>query len=117
MSIKVLVNTISDTEFQDILEYYNLHKSENEYPLQILDRAEGGFKIDLPQNKWKINHILNYSDDNDKIRQVRWKRGYLFSGLYIGFTKKQYKLLYEALAFVLKHNVIFEDSFEEEEEE
>jgi hypothetical protein len=46
-------------------------------------------------------------DENNKIKQVRWKKGCLISNGYISFKEKEKMLLYEALAHVLgKEKVI-----------
>ena len=96
-TIKVLTETI---EYQPILDYYNSHKEEGEPPLQKLNRAEGGFKIDLPEEQWEKDFI-GYVDANNKIRQLRWNEGCLVSRFYKTFTEKQSMLLYEALVYCL----------------
>ena len=104
MPIKVLVKQITDKELQEVLRYYNLYKSDNEEPLELLDRCEGGFCI-------KINYLKHYGgDQNNKIKQVRWKNGYLISQPYISFKSEEESLLHDALAYVLgKNNVKMED--------
>jgi hypothetical protein len=97
MQIKVLVDTL---DYEPVLNYYNSNKSEDEEPLEILDRAEGGFKISIPKMKNK------YVDENLKIRQLRWSMGNLLSMGHIGFTEKQTMLLYESLLYALKGNVL-----------
>ena len=99
-TIKVLVNKVN---YQEILDYYNSHKKEDDTPLKRLDRAEGGFQIDLPESKWKKNpYINNFTDANDKIKQLRWSNGELLSyHSYPQFNLKEYMLLYEALVNVL----------------
>jgi len=99
MTIQVLPETI---EYQPILDYYNSHKEEGELPLQRLDRAEGGFKIDLPEELWEKNFNTGYVDANNKIRQLRWNHeGCLVARGYKTFTAKQGMLLYEALVYCL----------------
>ena len=98
MTIQVLPETI---EYQPILDYYNSHKEEGEPPLQRLDRAEGGFKIDLPEELWEKD-FTGYIDANNKIRQLRWNHeGCLVAKGYKTFTAKQGMLLYEALVYCL----------------
>lgn len=98
MTIQVLPETI---EYQPILDYYNSHKEEGEPPLQRLNRAEGGFKIDIPEGEWKKDYT-GYVDANNKIRQLRWNReGWLVSLGFKSFTAKQGNLLYEALVYCL----------------
>ena len=101
MIIKVLIPTIDANTFQKILDNYNKLKEANENPLQRLNRAEGGFQIELPQDKWDIDPYFGFPDANDKIRQVRWSNGTLVSGLHRGFTLKQYMLLYDSLVVAL----------------
>jgi hypothetical protein len=103
--IKVLVNTITKATKQKILDFYHSNKEEGEAPLQNLDRAEGGFKIDIPENEWRTN-FMGYTDANEKIRQERWCKGRLISSSHKGFTEKQYMLLYEALVFSLEPGTV-----------
>jgi hypothetical protein len=49
--IKVLVPVISIETKKKVLDFYNVNKEKDEAPLQSLDRAEGEFKIDLPENQ------------------------------------------------------------------
>ena len=105
--IKVLVDTINKETFQKILDYYNENKSKDENPLERLDRAEGGFKIGLNEDKWEKDYS-GYVDANKKIQQVRWLDGRLV-GSHISFNMKQYMLLYDALVHSLPGNVILEE--------
>lgn len=100
MPIKVNATSIDAETFQRILQYYNEHKPADEEPLERLPRAEGGFQIQIASKK-------NLAcDANEKIRQLRWSRGELVSGFYIGFTAKQEAMLYEALLHGLGGGVI-----------
>jgi len=70
-TIKVLIDNIEPGKLQQILDYYNNNKDVNEAPLQILDRAEGGFKIDIPPEKWVIDDYFRlpnpmFIDENNK---------------------------------------------------
>lgn len=103
MPIKVFVNSIEPDTFKKILDFYNSNKDIDEQPLEELDRAEGGFQIRIPEME---NVML---DSNDKIKQLRWSRGYLVRHkFYRGFTEKEEKLLYEALHFGLDGKVLLE---------
>lgn len=95
MAIKVLVDTISNANIQNILNYYNQNKPIDSEPLQMLDRYEGGFQISLTNMK-DIN-----CDDNKKIKQLRWHNGCLVSSYYIGFDMDEEELLYKSLVNVL----------------
>jgi hypothetical protein len=98
MTIQVIPEMI---KYQPILDYYNSHKEEGEPPLKRLERAEGGFQIDIPEEEWKKG-FKGYVDANDKIRQLRWNHeGCLVSRSYKTFTAKQGMLLYEALVYCL----------------
>jgi hypothetical protein len=101
MPIKVLVDTICDEDIQRILDYYNQYKPVHSERLELLDRYEGGFQISIPEMK----HIN--CDNNKKIKQLRWHRGFLVSGYYIGFDGDEEELLYTSLVHVLgQDNVI-----------
>jgi hypothetical protein len=99
MPIKVIVS--QSVDYHKVIEYYNARKPAGEHPLEILDRAEGGFKIKYDREKPSYN-------PNDHIRQLRWSRGKLISMGNIGFTEQQELLLHEALLSVLVGGVILE---------
>lgn len=101
MPIKVLVNQSID--YPAVIQYYNSIKPADEYPLEVLDRAEGGFQIKFDRDEPSYN-------PNDNIRQLRWHRGILISKGYIGFTVLQETLLYESLLFVLGNSVVKNES-------
>jgi hypothetical protein len=100
MPIRVTATSIDAETFRAIINYYNTNKPEDEEPLERLNRAEGGFKIQIASKK----HLV--CDDNLKIRQLRWSRGELVSCGYIGFTAKQEAMLYEALVHGLGGGVL-----------
>lgn len=101
MTIKVLTRSIEKNKLQLVLDYYNINKEPTEEPLELLDRCESGFKINISYLKQQ------QGDENNKIKQVRWKKGCLTSNGYISFKEKEKMLLYEALAHVLgKEKVI-----------
>ena len=102
MRIKVLVDSIDPETYNTILNHYNNNKLPTEEPLERLNRAEGGFKINISNMKNKI------CDANNKIKQLRWSKGYLVSQGYIGFNEKETILLYESLVLGLKGNVLLE---------
>ena len=80
----------------------NNNKEKHEMPLEELNREEGGFKIRLPEMYDKD------CDENEKIKQLRWNKGYLVQHLfYETFSEKETILLYNALVNVLgKDNVL-----------
>lgn len=110
MRFQVIVPTISKEEFDKILNYYNTKKDVDENKLEILDRSEGGFKIAIPSEKWTRKSCGGrFTDENEKIQQLRWSNGYLISMGYIGFTEKQYMLLYDSLVYALPGKVLLKD--------
>ena len=113
MFIKVHVRIIDNIKFEeilkDILKYYNENKPKENEPLEILDRAEGGFQIQITNMKHKL------CDANEKIKQLRWYKGYLtttfYNSSYISFSEKELLLLYNSLKYVLvDHNVSLESN-------
>ena len=95
MSIKVLVKEVKKEQLDQILHYYNSNKCDNEEPLELLNQCEGGFQI-------KLSYMKNQEgDENDKIKQVRWKNSYLVSEPYISFKYKEKQLLFDSLVYVL----------------
>lgn len=103
MPIRVTATSIDAETLRRILQYYNENKPEDEEHLERLNRAEGGFQIQIASK----NHLVR--DDNLKIRQLRWSRGELVSCGYIGFTAKQEAMLYEALVHGLGGEVLMVD--------
>ena len=102
MPIRVTATSIDADTIRNVINHYNANKPADEEPLERLNRAEGGFQIQI------VNKKNDICDDNLKIRQLRWSRGRLVSGEYIGFTQKQEAMLYEALVHALGGNVLME---------
>jgi len=102
MRIKVLLPSIHNDKITEILEYYNKNKLPDEEPLKLLNRYEGGFRINLRDMKDVM------CDANMKIKQLRWSNGYLVSQSYIPFDKEEEVLLYNALVHSLgQDNVLY----------
>ena len=97
MLIEVLFNEVS---YEDVCDYYNSHKPDEWNPLSRLDRAEGGFSIDIQNYQPDTDNVFS-RDPNAKIKQVRWQRKKLCkpAGL-IGFSCKETQLLHESLCKV-----------------
>jgi hypothetical protein len=103
MPIKVLVDSIEIEDIYKIIEIYNQNKDTNDEPLERLDRCEGGFQIKITDKKNEI------CDENQKIKQLRWKYKYLISFINcICFDEKEEKLLFESMKKVLGENVTFD---------
>jgi hypothetical protein len=96
--IHVLLGSIDKEQLELILDYYNSNKDILDEPLEILDRCEGGFKIQLAYMK------NQFGDPNNMCKQVRWKNGQLISNGYISFTYNETMLLYQSLCHVLGNN-------------
>jgi hypothetical protein len=100
-TIKVLTDTLSGG-YGPILEYYNTNKPHDWNPLRRLQVYEGGFEIALNES------YTRPTDYNDSVKQLRWSRGCLSSGGYIGFNFEETFLLFKALQHSLgEDKVIF----------
>ena len=94
MYISVKFDSISKEQYQYVIEYYNKNKLLTDNNLEVLDRAEGGFKINLDFNEEKYGV-------NGKIKQLRWCKGkLLLPGNYIDFSNDEKILLYKSLCHV-----------------
>jgi hypothetical protein len=103
-TIKVKIEVIKANENQEILKKYNEMKPEKWPPLQILERAEGGFQIEIPEKK-----DIKCANENDKIKQLRWKNKALVCySRYPIFNHVELQLLYKAMSSVLGDNVYVE---------
>jgi hypothetical protein len=103
MTIKVVIDSFSFEELKQIIDYYNNHKQPDEEPLEELNRAEGGFKIQITELKG-----VDYNE-NKKIKQLRWDKKSLVPKGNIGFTENEEKLLHESMVQILgNENVIIE---------
>ena len=101
MLIKVKIPIIENTELNSILAYYNTHKAVDDEPLEILDRAEGGFQIQITELK-----NVRCSNSNEKIKQLRWERRALVPKCgFPYFETNEEELLYDAMKSVLGDNV------------
>ena len=96
MYISVKFDSISKEECQEVIKYYNKNKLSTDNNLEVLDRAEGGFKINLDLDLYEESY-----DINKKFKQLRWSKGkILSSGLYIDFSNDEKILLYKSLCHV-----------------
>lgn len=103
-TIKVKVNVITTIENQEILKKYNELKPPNWPPLEILQRAEGGYQIEIPEKK-----IINCANQNDKIKQLRWMdKALMCRSCYTTFNEKELQLLFRAMHSVLGDDVYLE---------
>jgi hypothetical protein len=101
MPIKVLFESYTKDEYTKVLNYYNSNKSQNDQPLEKLDRCEGGFMIKKENNS-------AFHDENDKIKQLRWNAKYLVPYKnYSSFSEDEEELLYKSLFEVFREKVIF----------
>jgi hypothetical protein len=100
----VKIDVIKQNENQEIVEKYNELKPANWQPLEILQRAEGGFQIEIPDKK-----NVKCTNQNDKIKQLRWMNKTLVCrNSYIGFNHVESQLLFRAMHSVLGDNVYLE---------
>jgi hypothetical protein len=104
LTIKVKVNVIKTNENQEILKKYNEMKHPNWSPLEILQRAEGGYQIEIPEKK-----NIKCENQNDKIKQLRWvDKALVCRGCYTAFNEKELQLLFRAMHSVLGDDVYLE---------
>ena len=97
MHIQVLFDEIS---YENVCNYYNHNKPDNWISLQRLERAEGGFSIDIQNHQPDPNDIFSY-DPNAKIKQLRWNKKCLICPRgYNGFNIDETQLLFESLCNV-----------------
>lgn len=105
-TIHVLTETLKDG-YAPILQYYNTNKPFHWNPILEGGFAEGGFEIKLEHELLQEAKKDRYYDKNSVVRQVRWCKGKLESGLYIPLTEEQTVLLFQALQHSLgKENVV-----------
>jgi hypothetical protein len=83
--------------FKPICDLYNQKKPADWKPIARGGFYEAGFEIPLNDDERESQLKRGYNDVNDLVRQLRFYRGRLEAGYYIGFTKEQTKLLYEVL--------------------
>ena len=103
-TIKVKVNVIKTNENQEIIEKYNKIKPLNWPPLEMLQRAEGGYQIEIPEKK-----NIRCANQNEKIKQLRWmNKALICRSCYTTFNEKELQLLYRAMHSVLGDNVYME---------
>jgi ssDNA-binding Zn-finger/Zn-ribbon topoisomerase 1 len=103
-TIKVKIEVIKENENQEIVKKYNEVKPPNWPPLQILERAEGGFQIEIPEKK-----DIKCANENDKIKQLRWRNKALVGySRYPTFNQVELQLLLRAMCSVLGDNVYTE---------
>jgi hypothetical protein len=96
MYVQVLFNEVS---YERVCDYYNCHKPQEWKPLKRLERAEGGFCIDIDINKSPTDeHNIFASGPNAKIKQLRWFCKCLKTpnGWY-GFSDNEILLLYDGM--------------------
>jgi hypothetical protein len=102
-TITVKFASISPTELQSVLDYYNSIKPSHYEALAELDRCEGGFQIALSESEKQTYDRLG---ENDKIKQLRWKRRKLDSCFNIGFNREETQLLYQSLVHVFTESLV-----------
>jgi len=92
-NIKVTVDRISLECYDKICEYYN--ERETLGKIQKLDRCEGGFCVEIKKEERESEF------ENDRIRQLRWNKKELVSGMYKGLLYEEESLLYESMCVIL----------------
>uniref|UniRef100_A0A6C0KK28 Uncharacterized protein n=1 Tax=viral metagenome TaxID=1070528 RepID=A0A6C0KK28_9ZZZZ len=102
--IKVKIEIITGEHYKQIIEKYNETKPSNWPPLERLDRAEGGFQLEIPEKRG-----IKCRNANDKIKQLRWKNKALVQhNNYITFNEGELEILFNAMLDVLGKDVYVE---------
>jgi len=83
--------------FEPICNLYNKKKPAHWKPIRRVGCYEAGFEMDLEDDLLQSQIRLGNTDPNELIRQLRFNRGRLEAGYYIGFTPEQTQLLFETL--------------------
>jgi hypothetical protein len=104
-TIKVLPKTLPGG-YAPILAAYNANRPAGSEKLYKAGVCEGGFEIPLSalereQLEQRAKRIGRRLDANNYVRQLRWNKGKLQSGNFVGFTEAEVSLLYSALVAVL----------------
>lgn len=103
-TIKVKIGVIKEYENQEIVKKYNEMKPPDCPPIEILDRAEGGFQIKIPEK-----NNIKCKNQNEKIKQLRWmNKALVCRGCYTTFDEKEVQLLFKAMYIVLGDDVYLE---------
>ena len=97
-SISVKFDSITLKESQCIIDHYNAIKPPEFSNLENLDRHEGGFQISLNLN--------SETDNNYKIKQVRWNKKKLDPMNFIGFNHEETLLLYKSFIHVFDESLV-----------
>lgn len=103
MKIEVKFDELTIKNYEDIINFYNNNKAKNMNKIYKLPRCEGGFQIDIPEDKIDKNQF----NCNYKIKQLRWNKKLLDPLGWIGFNNEEVELLYLSFCSVFsKEEVI-----------
>lgn len=99
MQIRVTVDQI---DYATVIAHYNGLRPAGFLPLEMMNRAEGGFQVRIPEMQ------NARCDANLKIRQLRWfNRCLVSSQYYIPLTDTETLLLFQSLQAVLGKDKVF----------
>jgi hypothetical protein len=98
--VSVKFKVIVLESYDKVTAEYNKNKPTTWQPLEKLNRLEGGFQINIPDN----SHM---TDVNDRIKQVRWHKMSLRTRIQdIPFSEEETILLHKSMETVFgKHKV------------
>jgi len=99
--IAVEFDLITNDQYDQVIKCYNENKADDWNPISKLDRAEGGFQIEL-----KEHEIFNKNnkDPNYMIKQLRWCNKKLTTK-FIPFNEQETKILFNSLQNVFHNDV------------
>uniref|UniRef100_A0A6C0HTX6 RING-type domain-containing protein n=1 Tax=viral metagenome TaxID=1070528 RepID=A0A6C0HTX6_9ZZZZ len=99
-NITITIDRISLECYDKICEYYNERQTLGK--IQRLDRHEGGFCVEIKKEERESEF------ENDRIRQLRWNKKKLVSGMYKGLLYEEECLLYVSMCVILGDEYVSE---------
>jgi hypothetical protein len=116
MTIRVLFDNYTPEQLQAVCDYYNKDKPDYWERLEILDRMEGCFKIQMHRDNMEEEVVQqleqgNHVNENKTHKQIRWDKKCLVTPVRLyRFSKQELHLLYLCMARVFGEDMIlYED--------
>lgn len=98
--MKQIKVSFHEIDYKTVCDYYNNNKPSDWEALERLDRAEGGFKINIKYN--------NEIEPNYNIKQLRWNQKKLVPHFnYPKFNDEELELLYKSLSHSYGNSQVF----------
>ena len=98
--MKQIKVSFHEIDYKIVCDYYNNNKPSHWEALERLDRAEGGFKINIKNS--------NDFEPNNNIKQLRWSKKNLVSHFnYPILNDEELSLLYNSLSHLYGNDQVF----------